>query len=75
MLWKKLLETKESPMALFPIFSQWKTEVFHKKEIKETFNNCFVGANLAASTPESKTTFQNYIHYDDLCLSTINFQT
>ena len=40
----------------------------------ETFNNYFVniGRNLAASIPENKTTFQNYIHYDDPCLITIN---
>ena len=65
-LWKKLLETKESPMPLFPISSRWKTI-----EIAEMFNSYFVniGPNLAASIPESKTTFQNYIHYD---LSTIN---
>ena len=38
------------------------------------FNNYFVniGPNLAASIPESKTTFQNYIHYDGPCFSTIN---
>ena len=62
-------------MPLFPILSRWKTEIFDKKEIKETFNNYFVniGPNLAASVPENKTTFQNYIHYDGLCLSTINF--
>ena len=49
-------------------------EIFDKTEIVETFNNYFVttGPNLAASFPESKTIFQNYIHYDDPCLSTIN---
>ena len=38
------------------------------------FNNYFVniGSNLAASIPESKTIFQNYIHYGGPCLSTIN---
>ena len=40
----------------------------------ETFNNYFVtiGPNLAAYIPESKTLFQNYIHCDGPCLSTIN---
>ena len=38
------------------------------------FNNYFaiIGPNLAVSIPESKATFQNYIYYDDPCLSTIN---
>ena len=45
-----------------------------RQEIVETFNNYFVniGPNLAASIPERKMTFQNYIHYDCPCLSTIN---
>ena len=49
-------------------------EIFDKKEIAETFNSYFVniGPNLAASIPESKTSFQNYIHYNGPCLSTIN---
>ena len=49
-------------------------EIFNKKEIAETFNSYFVniGPNLAASIPESKTSFQNYIHYNGPCLSTIN---
>ena len=44
-----------------------------RQEIVETFNNYFVniGPNLAASIPERKMTFQNYIHYDCPCLSTI----
>ena len=42
-------------------------EILDKKEITETFNSYFVnvGPNLAASIPESKTSFQNYIHNDD----------
>ena len=50
-------------------------EIFDKKEIVKTFNNYFVniGPKLAASIPESKTIFQNCIHYDGPCLSTINF--
>ena len=49
-------------------------EIFHKKEIAEIFNSCFVniGPNVAAFIPESKTSFQKYIHYDGTCLSTIN---
>ena len=49
-------------------------EIFDKKEIAETFNNYFVNIspNLAASIPRSETSFQNYIHYDGPCLSTIN---
>ena len=49
-------------------------EIFDKKEIAETFNCYFVdiGPNLAASIPESKTSFQNYIHYNGPCLSTNN---
>ena len=49
-------------------------KIFDKKEIAETFNNYFVniGPNLVISIPENKMTFQNYIHYDGPCLSTIN---
>ena len=49
-------------------------EIFDEKEIAEIFNSYFIniGPNLAASIPESKTSFQNYIHYDGPCLSTIN---
>ena len=49
-------------------------EIFDKKEIAETFNSYFVniGPNLAASIPQSKTSFENYIHYNGPCLSTIN---
>ena len=49
-------------------------EIFDKIEIAETFNIYFVniGPNLPASISESKNSFQNYIHYDGTCLSTIN---
>ena len=51
-------------------------EMFNKYETAGTFNNIFVniGRNLAASIPELKTTFQNYIYYDGPCLSTINLR-
>ena len=44
-------------------------EIFDKKEIAETFNSYFVnvGPNLAASIPESKTSFQNCTHQDSPC--------
>ena len=64
MLWKKLLEAKESPISLFPILSRWKPEFF--------VNFIKVKNRVFAFIPESKTTFQNYIHYDGPCLSTIN---
>ena len=53
-------------MPIFPILSRWKTEIFDKKEITETYNSYFVnvGPNLAATILESKTSFQNYIHSD-----------
>ena len=49
-------------------------EILEKKEIAETFNRSFVnlGPNLAASIPESETSFQSYTLYDGPCLSTIN---
>ena len=49
-------------------------EIFGKK-IAETFNWFFLNndPNLAAPIPKSKTTFQNYIHHNGPCLSTINF--
>ena len=61
-------------MPLSPILSLLKAEKYLKKEIAEIFTNCFVniGPNLAASTPENKTTLQNYIHCGSLYLSTIN---
>ena len=49
-------------------------EIFDKKEIAETFSSYFVNIdpNLAASIPESKTSFQNYNHCNGPSLSTIN---
>ena len=49
-------------------------KIFVRKEIAETFNRYLVniGLNLAAPIPESKTVFQNYIHYNGACLSTTN---
>ena len=45
------------------------------QKIAETFNWFFLNndPNLAAPIPKSKTTFQNYIHHNGPCLSTINF--
>ena len=59
----------------FPNFLTGKNrQIFDRKEIKETLNNYQVniGPNLAASTTESKTTFQSYIRYNGPWLSTIN---
>ena len=49
-------------------------EIFSKKENAETFNSYFVNIdpNLAPSIPESKMSFQNYIHDNGPCLSAIN---
>ena len=53
-----------SPLPNFIILKN--REILNKKEIAETFNSYFVNIrpNLAASIPESKTSFQNYIHYN-----------
>ena len=69
-IWNKRLTNAPLP-NFFPVKNR---EIFDKKEIAETFNNCFVniGPDLAVSIPESKTTFQNYNHYIGPCLSTIN---
>ena len=72
---KEIIGNKRVTDAPLPNFITVKNrEIFDKKEIAETFNSFFVniGPNLAASIPESKTSFQNYIHYDGPCLSTIN---
>ena len=72
---KEIIGNKRVTNAPFPNFITVKNrEIFDKKEIAETFNSYFVniGSNLAASVPESKTSFQNYIHYNGLCPSTIN---
>ena len=75
---KEIIGNKRVTNAPFPNFVTVKNrEILHKKEIAKTFNSYFVniGPNLAASIPESKTSFQNYIHYNGPCLSTINSRT
>ena len=72
---KEIIGNKRVTNAPLPNFITLKNrEIFDKKEIAETFNNYFVniGPNLVTSIPENKMTFQNYIHYDGPCLSTIN---
>ena len=72
---KETIGNKRVTLAPLPNFITVKNkEIFDKKEIAETFNSYFVniGPNLAAFISESKTSFQNYIHYNDPCLSTIN---
>ena len=61
-------------MYLLPNHIKVKNREIFGKKIAETFNRFFLNnhPNLAASIPKSKTTFQNYIHYDGPCLSTIN---
>ena len=48
--------------------------MFDKNKLAETFNSYFVniGSKLRTSIPENKTTFKNFIHYENPCLSTIN---
>ena len=58
---KEIIGNKRVTNALLPNFITVKNrEIFDKKEIAETFNSYFVhiGPNLAASIPESKTSFQ-----------------
>ena len=65
----------ESNQFPFSQFDHCKNrEIFDKREIAKMLNNYFVSIspNFAASIPESKTTFQNYLHCDGPCLSTIN---
>ena len=72
---KEIIGNKRITNAPLPNFITVKNrKILDKKEIAETFNNYFVniGPTLAASIPENKTTFQNYIHYNGFCLSTIN---
>ena len=72
---KKIIGNKRVTNAPLPNFITEKNrEIFDKKEIVEIFNSYFVniGPNLAASIPESKTSFQNYIDYNSPCLSTFN---
>ena len=67
---KEIIGNKRVTHAPLPNFITVKNrEIFVKKEIAETFNSYFVniGPNLAASIPESKTSFQNYIHYNGPC--------
>ena len=62
---KKIIGNKRFTNASLPNSITVKNrEIFDKKEIAETFNSYFVniGPNLAASIPESKASFQNYIH-------------
>ena len=73
--YERIIGNKRVTNAPLPNFITVKNrEIFEKKEIADTFNSYFVniGPNLAASIPESKTLFQNYIHYNGPCLSTIN---
>ena len=72
---KEIIGNKRVTNAPLPNFITVKNrEIFDKKKISETFNSYFVniGPNLAASIPESKTSFQNYIHCNGPCLSTIS---
>ena len=72
---KEIIGNKRVTHAPLPSFITVKNrEIFDKKEIAKTFISYFVniGPNLAASIPEIKTWFQNYVHYDGPCLSTIS---
>ena len=72
---KEILGNKRVTNAPFPYFVTVKKQRnIRQNEIAETFSNYFanIGPNLSASSPESKTSFQNYILYDGPCLSTIN---
>ena len=72
---KEIIGNKRFTNAPLPNFITVKNrQIFDKKEIAETFNSYFVNIdpNLAASIPESKTSFQNYIHCNGPYLSTIN---
>ena len=72
---EKIIGNKRATNAPFPNFATVQNRViFDKKEIVGTFNSYFlnIGPNLAAFISENTTTFQNYIQYDSLYLSTIN---
>ena len=72
---KEIIGSNGVTNVSFPNFLTGKNrQIFARKEIKETLNNYQVniGPNLAASTTESKTTFQSYIRYNGPWLSTIN---
>ena len=68
--WKQ--KSHQCPSTQF--YHDEKQRNIRQKRNCELFNNYVfnIGPNLAASIPESKTTFQNYIHYEGPCLSTIN---
>ena len=68
MLCKKLLERIESPMPFFSILSRWKAEKYSAKK-KKLWKHLIIILLILASTEQH---FQNYIHYDGPCLSTIN---
>ena len=64
---KEIIRSKRVTNAPLPSFITVKNrEILDKEEIVETFDSYFVniGPNLAASSPENKTSFQNYIHND-----------
>ena len=64
---KEIFGSKSVTNGLLPNFiTVTIREISDKKETVETFNSCFVNivTNLAASIPENKTSFLNYIHYD-----------
>ena len=71
---KEITGSKRVANISLPNFIKVKNREIFDKKIAETFINYFVNIdpNLVAFIPESKTTFQNYIHYDGPCLSTIN---
>ena len=72
---KEIIGNKRVINVLLPNFMTVKNiEVFDKKEIVGTITNYFVNidTNLAASLLESRTIFQDYIHYNVPCHSTIN---
>ena len=73
---KEITGSKRVSNISLPNFIKVKNREIFDKKIAETFIDYFVniGPNLVAFIPESKTTFQNYIHYDGPCLSTINLK-
>ena len=63
---KEIIGSKRVSNISLPNFIKVKTRVF--------VNFIKVKNRVFAFIPESKTTFQNYIHYDGPCLSTINLK-
>ena len=63
---KETAGSKRVSNISLPNFIKVKNREIFDKKIAETFINYFVNIdpNLVAFIPESKTTFQNYIHYD-----------